>query len=90
MKTRMKFSRIIEKFRTEILGFLAALFLITTGLLLPNFMSDTIPGPPGFQDAEWVKQLLSALLIGMGIVSFVWLVIIHRFIVHKSKKDYMY
>ncbi len=86
----MKLSRIIEKYRTEIIGLLAGSFLIITGLLLPSYMPDTIPGPPGFQDAGWVKQLLSALLIGMGIVSFVWLIIIHRFIARKSKKDYMY
>lgn len=86
----MQLSRVLERFRTEILGFLAGSILIISGLLLPNFMPDTIPGPPGFQDAEWLKQLLSALLIGMGVVCFLWLVIIHRFIAHKSKKEYMY
>ena len=86
----MQLSRILEKFRTEILGLLAGLILIISGLALPNYMPDTVPGPPGFQDAEWLKQLLSALLIGMGIVSFIWLIIIHRFIARKSKKDYLY
>jgi hypothetical protein len=86
----MQLSRVLERFRTEILGLLAGSILIISGLLLPNYMPDTIPGPPGFQDAEWLKQLLSALLIGMGVVCFLWLVIIHRFIAHKSKKEYMY
>ncbi|MHA1992972.1 MAG: hypothetical protein ACW97Z_00360 [Candidatus Hodarchaeales archaeon] len=86
----MQLSRLIEKFRTEILGFLAAFVLISAGLIFPYFIPDQVNAPPGFQDTTWIKSLISYLLIGMGLVSFFWLVIIHRFMVHKSKKDYMY
>ncbi|MHA1975644.1 MAG: hypothetical protein ACW98F_10150 [Candidatus Hodarchaeales archaeon] len=86
----MQLSRLIEHYRTEILGLLAALVLISAGLIFPNFIPDQVNAPPGFQDTTWIKTMISALLIGMGLVSFVWLVIIHRFMVHKSKKDYMY
>ena len=61
VKTRMQISRVLENYRTEILGLLVGLILIISGLLLPNYMPDTIPGPPGFRDAEWLKQLLSLL-----------------------------
>ena len=86
----MQLSRLIEHYRTEILGFLVALVLISAGLIFPNFIPDQVNAPPGFQDTSWIKTLISSLLIGMGLISFFWLVIIHRFMVHKSKKDYMY
>ncbi len=86
----MQLSRLIEKYRTEILGFLVAFILIIAGLYIPNFIPDQVDNPSGFQDTTWIRSLISYLLIGMGFVSFVWLVIIHRFMVHKSKKDYMY
>ncbi len=86
----MQLSKLIERYRTEILGLLAALVLIMAGLIFPSFIPDQIDAPPGFQDMTWVRTLISYLLIGMGLVSFFWLVIIHRFMVHRSKKDYMY
>ena len=86
----MKLSRLIENYRTEILGFLVAFVLISAGIIFPNFIPDQVNAPPGFQDTTWIKNLISYLLIGMGLVCFFWLVIIHRFMVHKSKKDYMY
>lgn len=86
----MQLSRLLVKFRTEILGLLVAIVLISAGLIFPNFIPDNVTGPPGFQDATWIRTMISLLLVGMGLVSFVWLVIIHRFMVHKSKKDYLY
>ncbi|MFX0015762.1 MAG: hypothetical protein ACFFB2_01195 [Promethearchaeota archaeon] len=83
--------RQLERFRTEIIGGLAALILILAGLFIPTLIPDQLArAPPGYEDATWIKNLISILLIGMGILCFVWLVIIHRFIFHKSKKDYMY
>ncbi len=86
----MNLSRFLEKYRTEFMGSLTALILISAGIIFPLFIPDNLAGPPGFQDATWIRTLISVLLIGMGTVSFLWLVIIHRFILHKSKKDLMY
>ena len=86
----MQLSRLIERYRTEILGLFTALILISAGLILPSFIPDQVNAPTGFEDTTWIRSLISFLLIGMGIVSFIWLVIIHQFMVHKSKKDYMY
>ena len=83
--------RQLEKFRTEIIGALAALVLICAGLIIPLFIPDQLSqAPPGYEDATWVKNLISLLLIGMGILCFLWLFVIHRYILRKSKKDYMY
>ncbi len=85
------FTRTLEKYRTELIASLLALVLICTGLILPSFIPDQLANaPPGYEDATWIKNLLSILLIGMGILCFLWLVLIHRYIMHKSKKDYMY
>ncbi len=87
----MNLTRILERYRTEIMAFSIALVLIISGLIIPTFIPNEFESPvPGFRDASWLKTIISVLLIGMGIISFLWLVIIHRFIVHKSKKDYMY
>lgn len=84
-------TRKLEKFRTEIIGILAALVLISAGLIIPSFIPDQIArAPPGFEDATWIKNLISILLIGMGILCLAWLIVIHRHILRKSKKDYMY
>jgi hypothetical protein len=82
----MDYSRLLLKFRTEILGLMVAVVFIASGLIWPTFIPDQLSG----QDSTWFKTLISALFIGMGVLSFFWLVIIHRFISHKSKKDYMY
>ena len=82
----MDYSRVLLKFRTEILGLMVALVFIAAGLVWPTFIPEQLYG----QDSTWFKEIISVLLIGMGIVSFLWLVLIHRFIVHKSKKEYMY
>ena len=82
----MGFSRLLLKYRTEILGLMVAIVFIVTGLVWPTFIPDELSG----QDSTWFKSLISALLIGMGIVSFTWLVIIDRFISRKSKKEYLY
>ncbi|MHA2225528.1 MAG: hypothetical protein ACXAC8_10015 [Candidatus Hodarchaeales archaeon] len=83
--------RRLEKYRTEILGALAAVIMICTGLILPNYLPDQFPNaPPGFEDATWVKMIITVLLVGMGILSFTWLVVIQRIITRGSKKDYMY
>jgi len=82
----MGFSRLLLKYRTEILGLMIAIVFIVTGLVWPTFIPDQLHG----QDSTWFKSMISLLLIGMGIVSFSWLVIIHRFILRKSKKEYMY
>jgi hypothetical protein len=73
------------------MAFVIAIVLIGSGLIIPTFIPDEFSqSVPGFEDASWIKAIISMLLIGMGIVSFIWLVIIHRFMMHKSKKDYMY
>ena len=82
----MDYTRLLSRFRTEILGLLVAFVFIATGLIWPTLIPDELYG----RDSTWFKNLLSGLLIGMGVVCFLWLVIIHRFISHKSKKDYMY
>jgi len=82
----MDYSRLLLRFRTEILGLMVAILFIVTGLVWPTFIPEQLYG----QDSTWFKNSISMLLIGMGIVCFVWLVLIHRFIAHKSKKDYMY
>lgn len=86
----MNFSRVLEKYRTEIMGFLVGIVLILAGLIFPQFIPDNPSGPPGFQDATWLRSLISLLLIGMGIVSFLWLFIIHRFMLRRRKKDIIY
>lgn len=85
------FTRTIEKFRTQIIGALAALVLISAGLIIPFYIPDQLSSaPPGFEDTTWIKTLISVLLIGMGILCFAWLVLIERYISQKSRKDYMY
>jgi hydrogenase-4 membrane subunit HyfE len=83
--------RLFDKHKTELIGLLAALVLIFSGLIIPLFIPDQLPqAPPGYEDATWVKNLISLLLIGMGILCFAWLFVIHRHIVRRSKKDYLY
>ena len=83
--------RKLEKYSTGLIGLLAALVLISAGLIIPLFIPDQLPrAPPGYEDATWIKTLISLLLIGMGILCLVWLLVIHRHILRKSKKDYMY
>ncbi len=85
------FTRKLVRFRTEILGAIVALVMICLGLIVPSIIPDQLSSaPPGYEDATWIKNFLSILLIGMGILFFVWIVLIHRIIFHKSKKDYMY
>ncbi len=85
------FTRTIEKFRTQIIGALVALVLISAGLIIPFYIPDQLSSaPPGFEDTTWIKTLISVLLIGMGILCFAWLVLIERYISQKSKKDYVY
>ena len=81
----------LNKFRTEIIAGLVALIFIITGLIIPNFLPDELVDAPfGMSQSTWFKSLISLLLVGMGFVTFLWLFIIHRFILRKSKKDYMY
>ena len=82
----MDYTRLLLRFRTEILGLSVAIIFIAAGLIWPTQIPDELYG----RDSTWFKNLLSGILIGMGLVSFFWLVIIHRFMVHGSKKDYMY
>jgi hypothetical protein len=83
--------RLLEKYRTELFATLIALVLIIAGLIIPIFIPNERPGnPPGFEDTTWIKTLISTLLIGMGIVSWFWLIIIQRYFMGKSKEDYLY
>ncbi len=87
--------RLFEKYRTEIFGMFAALILILAGFFIPSFIPDELIEQEegnllGFQDATWFKTMITVLFIGMGILCFVWLVVINRLIVHRSKKEYMY
>jgi hydrogenase-4 membrane subunit HyfE len=83
--------RQFQKHKTELIGLLAALVLICAGLIIPLYIPDQLPrAPPGYDDATWIKNLISILLIGMGILCFVWLFVINRHIIRRSKKDYMY
>lgn len=88
------FIRIFEKYRTEFFGMIAALVLISAGFFIPTFIPDELieeeGNLQGFQDATWFKTMITVLFIGMGILCFVWLVVIHRLIVHRSKKEYLY
>ena len=87
----MNLTRILERYRTEIIAFIIALIFIISGLIIPTFIPAEFDNSiPGFQDASWLRTIISVLLIGMGIISFLWLVIIRQFMTHKSKKDYMY
>ncbi|MHA2243591.1 MAG: hypothetical protein ACXADY_01350 [Candidatus Hodarchaeales archaeon] len=86
-----RITRILVKFRTEIIGAIIALVLISAGLIIPSFIPDQSSlAPPGFEDTTWIKTFISVLLIGMGILCFAWLVLIQKYISRKSKKDYMY
>jgi uncharacterized membrane protein len=78
----MSFRRLIGKFRTEFIATIIALIFIAAGLISPYL----IP----VDEYNFIRPTISVLLIGTGVVCFFWLVIIHRFIVHQSKKDYMY
>lgn len=80
----MDLRRFIEKFRTEFLATIIALIFIIAGLMSPSFI------PEGTYSSELIKPFIAVLLIGTGVVCFIWLVVIQRFLVHKSKKDYMY
>ena len=83
--------RQFQKHKTELIGLLAALVLICAGLIIPLYIPDQLPNaPPGYEDASWIKSLISILLIGMGILCFAWLFVINRHITRRSKKDYMY
>ena len=86
----MNLPNFFQKYRTEIMGLLIALVLISAGLILPQFIPDDPSAPSGFQDATWVRTLVSLLLSGMGVVSFFWLVLIHRFMLRRKKKDLLY
>ncbi|MFX1516697.1 MAG: hypothetical protein ACFFC6_10330 [Promethearchaeota archaeon] len=86
-------SRQLEKHKTELIGGLAALVLISAGLIIPLYIPDQLTedqAPPGFRDTTWIKNLISLLLIGMGILCFAWLFVIQRHITRRSKKDYTY
>ncbi|MHA1971798.1 MAG: hypothetical protein ACTSW1_02325 [Candidatus Hodarchaeales archaeon] len=79
------------KYRTEFIAALIALIFIMVGILIPFILPDEFAkAPPGFSETTWFKTMISVLFIGMGVVSFFWLFVIHRFILRKSKKDYMY
>ena len=73
------------------MAFFIALAFIVSGLIIPAFIPDEFTyALPAFRDTTWFKTMISVLFIGMGFVSFIWLIVIHRFISRKSKKDYMY
>ena len=78
----MDFRRLIGKFRTEFIATIIALIFIVAGLISPSF----IP----VDEYNFIRPTISVLLIGVGVVCFVWLVILQRYLVHQSKKDYMY
>lgn len=80
----MDLRRFIEKFRTEFIATIIALIFIIAGLMSPSFI------PEGTYNYGLIQPFIAVLLIGTGVVCFIWLVVIQRFIVHKSKKDYMY
>ena len=86
--------RKIQKYQTELVGIFVALLLISVGLIIPTFIPDQIDVsdqfPEAFEDLTYLKTFITFLLIGLGILCFAWLVIIQRFILHKSKKDYVY
>ncbi|MHA1226151.1 MAG: hypothetical protein ACTSR2_08495 [Candidatus Hodarchaeales archaeon] len=81
----------LGKYKTEFMAALIGLTFISVGILIPFMLPDEFAqAPPGFSETTWFKAMISVLFIGMGFVSFFWLFIIHRFILRKSKKDYMY
>ncbi|MFX0173358.1 MAG: hypothetical protein ACFE9L_15805 [Candidatus Hodarchaeota archaeon] len=83
--------RLFEKYRTEFFATVIAIIMIIAGLYIPTIIPDQLTrAPPGFEDTTWIKTLIAVILIGMGLLCFIWLVVIHRFIARKSKKDYMY
>ena len=88
--TGMILLNFFEKYRTDIMGLIIALILILAGLLLPQYIPDNPNAPAGFQDATWVRTIVSLLLIGMGVVSLFWLIVIHRFMLRRKKKDLLY
>ncbi|MFW9855615.1 MAG: hypothetical protein ACFFFG_11170 [Candidatus Thorarchaeota archaeon] len=82
---------LLEKYRIEILATLIALILILAGIFLPFFLPDQLPmAPAGFEDATWFKQLIQVLFIGMGVLCFIWLIVINRFIRKSKKSDLVY
>jgi hydrogenase-4 membrane subunit HyfE len=82
---------LLEKYRTEVLATLIALVLILTGLFLPLFLTDQLPmAPSGFEDATWFKQMIQVLFVGMGVLCFIWLIVINRFIRKSRKSDIVY
>lgn len=83
--------RLFEKYRTEFLASIIAIVMIVAGLYIPTLIPQQLTrAPPGFKDTTWIKNMITILFIGMGLLCFTWLVVIHRFILRKSKKDYMY
>ena len=87
----MAIRRFLQRNRTEFFGGIGALILISTGLifpfLIPNQLFEDLPIIP---DATWFKTILAVLMIGMGLVLFFYLFIIHRYYVRGHKKDYVY
>lgn len=88
---RMILLNLLKKYRTELFATLIALILILTGLVLPSLLPDQITlAPPGFEDATWLKQMIQVLFVGMGVLSFIWLIVINRFIRKTNKSDIIY
>ncbi|MFW9778617.1 MAG: hypothetical protein ACFFE8_07150 [Candidatus Heimdallarchaeota archaeon] len=82
---------LLEKYRAEILATLIALILILAGIFFPLFIPDQLPmAPAGFEDATWFKQLIQMLFIGMGVLCFIWLIVINKFIRKTKKSDLVY
>ncbi|NHJ00913.1 MAG: hypothetical protein EAX86_02170 [Candidatus Heimdallarchaeota archaeon] len=87
----MAFRRFLQRNRTEFFGSIAAFILIITGVIFPFFIPNQLfEDLPIIPDATWFKISLSFLMIGMGIVLFFYLFIIHRYYVKKRKMDYIY
>lgn len=86
--------RLLEKNRTVLFATLIALILIIAGLIIPTFLPDERSGfedaPFFLRDITWVKPLIAILFIGMGVLSWLWIVIIQNYFLGKEKKDYVY
>ena len=87
----MAFRRFLQRNRTEFLGGFGALVLIVSGIVIPLFLpNQLVEDLPIIPDATWFKVILTAFMVGSGVVMFFYLFIIHRYYVRKTKKDYVY
>jgi len=86
----MALVRFATRYRLEVFAVLIATVLIITGLLIPIYMPDEVVLAIGVQDTAWIKAIISVLFIGLGMVCFIWLIVINRVIRRTNKSDLLY